>query len=116
MHARRTLLVIAGAGSGDTNTLAHRVTHVIVNGAEPRRILLMTFSRRAAGEMTGRVEQICAEALGANAGIMTGALSAKLMQHFECVTWPLATAVGGRRQDAREVRIDIGTKMRSMWR
>src|SRR5437762_10761776 len=45
------LLVIAGAGSGTTNTLAHRVAHLIVNGADPRKILLMTFSRRAAAEM-----------------------------------------------------------------
>jgi DNA helicase-2/ATP-dependent DNA helicase PcrA len=52
------LLVIAGAGSGKTNTLAHRVAHLIVNGADPRRILLMTFSRRAASEMTRRVERI----------------------------------------------------------
>jgi DNA helicase-2/ATP-dependent DNA helicase PcrA len=52
------LLVIAGAGSGKTNTLAHRVAHLIVNGADPRRILLMTFSRRAASEMTKRVECI----------------------------------------------------------
>jgi len=52
------LLVIAGAGSGKTNTLAHRVAHLIVNGADPRRILLMTFSRRAASEMTQRVERI----------------------------------------------------------
>jgi DNA helicase-2/ATP-dependent DNA helicase PcrA len=36
------LLVIAGAGSGKTNTLAHRVAHLIVQGADPRRILLMT--------------------------------------------------------------------------
>lgn len=68
------LLVIAGAGSGKTNTLAHRVAHLIVNGADPRRILLMTFSRRAAAEMTRRVERICVQALGAKAGIMTGAL------------------------------------------
>jgi len=34
------LLIIAGAGSGKTNTLAHRVAHLIVNGADPRRILL----------------------------------------------------------------------------
>src|SRR5260370_19149099 len=47
----RPLLVIAGAGFGKTNTLAHRVAHLIVNGVEPRRILLMTFSRRAATEM-----------------------------------------------------------------
>jgi len=69
------LLVIAGAGSGKTNTLAHRVAHLIVNGADPRRILLMTFSRRAAAEMTRRVERICALAMGANAGIMTDALT-----------------------------------------
>jgi hypothetical protein len=47
------LLVIAGAGSGKTNTLAHRVAHLIVNGADPRRILLMTFSRRAANVLNG---------------------------------------------------------------
>jgi len=37
------LLIIAGAGSGKTNKLAHRVAQLIVNGADPRRILLMTF-------------------------------------------------------------------------
>jgi DNA helicase-2/ATP-dependent DNA helicase PcrA len=50
------LLVIAGAGSGKTNTLAHRVAHLIVQGADPRRILLMTFSRRAA-DQTGRTHR-----------------------------------------------------------
>jgi DNA helicase-2/ATP-dependent DNA helicase PcrA len=54
------LLVIAGAGSGKTNTLAHRVGHLIFCGADPRRILLLTFSRRAAAEMTRRVERIAA--------------------------------------------------------
>src|SRR5215203_3371223 len=68
------LLVIAGAGSGKTNTLAHRVAHLIVNGADPRRILLMTFSRRAAAEMTKRVERIAGKVLGDRAGIMTDAL------------------------------------------
>src|SRR3954465_2903492 len=68
------LLVVAGAGSGKTNTLAHRVAHLIVNGADPRRILLMTFSRRAASEMTKRVERIARKVLGDNAGIMTDAL------------------------------------------
>src|SRR3954469_17632101 len=62
------LLVIAGAGSGKTNTLAHRVAHLIVNGADPRRILLMTFSRRAAIEMGRRAQRIVAQALGPRAG------------------------------------------------
>ena len=69
------LLVIAGAGSGKTNTLAHRVAHLIVNGADPRRILLMTFSRRAAAEMTRRVERIARHVIGNSAGIMTDALT-----------------------------------------
>lgn len=54
------LLVIAGAGSGKTNTLAHRVARLIESGADPRRILLLTFTRRAAQEMSRRVERIVA--------------------------------------------------------
>lgn len=68
------LLVIAGAGSGKTNTLAHRVAHLIVTGADPRRILLMTFSRRAAAEMTRRVERIARKVMGDGASVMIDAL------------------------------------------
>jgi DNA helicase-2/ATP-dependent DNA helicase PcrA len=56
------LLVIAGAGSGKTHTLAHRVAHLVVSGADPRRILLLTFTRRAASEMTRRVERLVTSA------------------------------------------------------
>ena len=73
--AAAPLLVIAGAGSGKTNTLAHRVAHLIVQGADPHRILLMTFSRRAASEMTRRVERIARKVMGDNAGIMTQGLT-----------------------------------------
>ena len=65
----RPLLIIAGAGSGKTSTLAHRVGHLIVNGGDPRRILLMTFSRRAAADMTRRAERIVGAALGAGAAV-----------------------------------------------
>jgi len=68
------LLIIAGAGSGKTSTLAHRVAQLIVRGANPGRILLMTFSRRAAAEMSRRVARICGEALGTGADAMAGAL------------------------------------------
>lgn len=54
LDAPRPLLVVAGAGSGKTNTLAHRVARLIQSGADPQRILLLTFSRRAATEMTQR--------------------------------------------------------------
>src|SRR5438034_10169234 len=69
------LLVIAGAGSGKTNTVAHRVAHLIVNGADPRRILLMTFSLRAAAEMTRRVERIARQVMGSSAGAIVDALT-----------------------------------------
>ncbi len=55
----RPLLIIAGAGSGKTSTLAHRVAHLILHGADPGRILLLTFTRRAAETMGRRVERIC---------------------------------------------------------
>jgi DNA helicase-2/ATP-dependent DNA helicase PcrA len=69
------LLIIAGAGSGKTNTLAHRVAHLIAHGADPRRMMLLTFSRRAATEMRRRVERIGAAVLGAQARPMAEALS-----------------------------------------
>ncbi|KQU50655.1 ATP-dependent DNA helicase [Bosea sp. Leaf344] len=73
--AAAPLLVIAGAGSGKTNTLAHRVAHLLVSGADPRRILLMTFSRRAASEMARRVERIVRKVMGDGAGVLADALS-----------------------------------------
>jgi len=58
------LLIAAGAGTGKTKTLAHRVAHLILNGTDPQRLLLLTFTRRAALEMTRRAQQILAEARG----------------------------------------------------
>lgn len=60
------LLVIAGAGTGKTMTLAHRVAHLIISGVSPERILLLTFTRRAAQEMTRRVDAIVRKAMAAN--------------------------------------------------
>ena len=65
------LLIIAGAGSGKTATLAHRVAELIVKGADPRRVLLLTFTRRAAAEMLRRTQLIIGSKranLPANAG------------------------------------------------
>jgi AraC-like DNA-binding protein len=56
------------------NMVGYALAYLFVNGSDPRRILLMTFSRRAAREMARRVERICADVLGPNAGIMTATL------------------------------------------
>jgi DNA helicase II / ATP-dependent DNA helicase PcrA len=69
------LLIIAGAGSGKTNTLAHRVAHLIAEGADPRRMLLLTFSRRAADDMTRRVERIATAVLGAKGSTLSEGLA-----------------------------------------
>ncbi len=68
------LLVIAGAGSGKTNTLAYRVAHLVRSGVDPQRILLLTFSRRAAAEMERRAGQLLHRALGAATRYAPGAL------------------------------------------
>ncbi len=54
------LLIIAGAGTGKTMTLAHRVAECVLRGYDPGRILLLTFTRRASREMTRRAERIVA--------------------------------------------------------
>src|SRR6516165_6963989 len=74
-HGASPLLIVAGAGTGKTNTLAHRVAHLIVQGADPRRIMLVTFSRRAAVEMTRRVERIAGYVLPGQARIVADALT-----------------------------------------
>jgi DNA helicase-2/ATP-dependent DNA helicase PcrA len=57
-HGDSPLLVIAGAGTGKTNTLAHRVAHLVLQGVRPERVLLLTFSRRAALELSRRAQKI----------------------------------------------------------
>src|SRR6202050_3267657 len=57
------MLILAGAGTGKTNTLAHRTAHLVLNGVDPARILMLTFTRRAAQEMIRRTQSIVGEAL-----------------------------------------------------
>ncbi len=84
------LLVIAGAGSGKTSTLAHRVGHLIAHGVDPNRIMLLTFSRRAAAEMARQAALIAPRVLGRRACLMTNglawsgtfhAIGARLLRH-----------------------------------
>src|SRR5687767_6626854 len=63
-EAGKPLLILAGAGTGKTNTLAHRVAHLVLGGMDPQRILLLTFTRRAATEMTRRAQRAPQTAAG----------------------------------------------------
>ncbi|HWA99299.1 MAG TPA: ATP-dependent helicase [Pirellulales bacterium] len=67
-HDGRPLLIVAGAGTGKTKTLVHRVAQLIERGTDPRRILLLTFSRRAAAEMLSRVEHLLRQLAAPSSG------------------------------------------------
>ena len=64
MYGEGPLLIIAGAGTGKTRTLVYRVAHLLSTGARAERILLLTFTRRAAHEMLSRAERLVGEASG----------------------------------------------------
>ncbi len=59
-HGSGPLLIVAGAGTGKTRTLAYRVSYLISQGLQPERILLLTFTRRAAEEMLRRATSLAA--------------------------------------------------------
>ena len=73
------LLVIAGAGTGKTSTIAHRVAQLAVHGVDPSRLLLLTFTRRAASEMRRRAHDIVREALADTLGDKAQAMLRRLV-------------------------------------
>ena len=72
------LLIVAGAGTGKTNTLAHRVAHLAMSGVDPARILMLTFTRRAALEMKRRANEIMREAFNDKLGSKASQISQRL--------------------------------------
>lgn len=72
------LLIVAGAGTGKTDTLAHRVAHLTIHGVDPGRILMLTFTRRAAAEMRRRAHDIVRKALNESIGGVSQTLLQRL--------------------------------------
>src|SRR5687768_8340855 len=72
------LLIVAGAGTGKTNTLAHRVAHLAMSGVDPARILMLTFTRRAALEMKRRASDIMRDAFNDKLGSKAQAIAQRM--------------------------------------
>jgi len=110
-HDSSPLLIIAGAGTGKTNTLAHRVAHLITSGADPARILLLTFTRRAAEIMARRVERITEKKRVSWAGTFHAIANRLLRLHSSAVGLDPAFTVLDRSDSAdllNVVRNDLG--------
>ncbi len=81
-HEGSHLMVLAGAGTGKTRTIIARAAHLIAEGTDPRRILVLTFTRKAAGELVGRLKsQVGAAAEEVRAGTFH-AFCLHTMRHF----------------------------------
>lgn len=96
------LLIVAGAGTGKTDTLAHRVAHLAIHGVDPARILMLTFTRRAATEMRRRAHDIIKKALNEPLGGVSHTVSQRL-------TWAgTFHSIGNRllRHYARHLRLN----------
>lgn len=79
-HAQGHLLIVAGAGTGKTTTLTARLAHLIRSGVAPERILMLTFSRRAAAELLHRAEQVAGDQTRAAWGGTFHAIANRLLR------------------------------------
>jgi DNA helicase II / ATP-dependent DNA helicase PcrA len=86
MHPGAPLLVVAGAGSGKTRVITYRLARLVATGADPRRILAVTFTNKAAGELRERVGHLLRERMGVGlAGLSVGtfhSVSARLLRQY----------------------------------
>jgi ATP-dependent DNA helicase UvrD/PcrA len=92
LHPPGPLLVVAGAGSGKTRVITYRLARLVATGADPRRIVAVTFTNKAAGELRDRVDKLLYARLGIGTrGLWVGtfhAISARILR-----TWGEAVGV-----------------------
>ncbi len=97
------VLVIAGAGSGKTRTLVHRLARLVGLGVEPHAILLLTFTRKAAMEMLSRAERLLGMALGGVQGGTFHAFSFATLRRNPYALGPAGALTVMDRSDAEDI-------------
>src|SRR5471032_1826726 len=91
------LLVIAGAGSGKTRTLTYRVAYLLENGIDPRNILLLTFTNKAARQMLDRVANLLPmDASGIWGGTFHSIGNRMLRRHGSAIGYPSGFSIMDR--------------------
>ena len=107
-HIEGPMMVVAGAGSGKTRLLTHRIAHLIDQGVDPFSILALTFTNKAAREMKGRIGQIVGEADARNIwmGTFHSVFARILRIESERINYPSNFTIYDT-QDSRSVIKDV---------
>ena len=103
------LLVLAGAGSGKTRVITHRIIHLILQGVRPERILAVTFTNKAAGEMRDRVRNLLSGKPGGLPLVATfHSLGVRLLREFhETAGIPRSFSIWDRDDSLRAVKVEL---------
>ena len=107
-HIEGPMMVVAGAGSGKTRVLTHRIAHLIDQGVDPFSILALTFTNKAAREMKGRIGHIVGEAEARNIwmGTFHSVFARILRIESERINYPSNFTIYDT-QDSRSVIKDV---------
>ena len=107
-HIEGPMMVVAGAGSGKTRVLTHRIAHLVDQGVDPFSILALTFTNKAAREMKGRIGQIVGEAEARNIwmGTFHSVFARILRIESERINYPSNFTIYDT-QDSRSVIKDV---------
>lgn len=109
LHQNGPLLIVAGAGAGKTKTITHRIAHLIATGVNPRAVLAVTFTNKAAGEMRERIFELLGTGGGTPYVTTFHALGARLLREFaDEAGIPKAFTVWDRDDSSRAIKKVLG--------
>ncbi len=115
-HTDGPLLIIAGAGAGKTKTITHRIAHLIETGVPARKILAVTFTNKAAGEMRERVRSLVPEAAGMPTVSTFHSLGVRLLREFhEDAGLPKGFTIWDRDDSVRSVKAALDKMSVEQW-